>query len=65
MKTVQSIRDEKKIEAMKKILKGKSLRDYAFFTLGNNAGLRISDITVLRYYEDLKNLKVLEQKIKN
>ena len=28
MKTVQPIRDEKKIEAMKKILKGKSLRDY-------------------------------------
>ena len=65
MKTVQPIRDEKKIEAMKKILKGKSLRDYAFFTLGINTGLRISDITVLRYYEDLKNLKVLEQKIKN
>ena len=59
------IRDEKKIEAMKKILKGKSLRDNAFFTLGINTGLRISDITVLRYYEDLKNLKVLEQKIKN
>ena len=43
MKTVQPIRDEKKIEAMKKILKGKSLRDYAFFTLGINTGLRISD----------------------
>ena len=28
METVQPIRDEKKIEAMKKILKGKSLRDY-------------------------------------
>jgi hypothetical protein len=28
MKIVQPIRDEKKIEAMKKILKGKSLRDY-------------------------------------
>ena len=41
MKTVQPIRDEKKIEAMKKILKGKSLRDYAFFTLGINTGLRV------------------------
>ena len=56
MKTVQPIRDEKKIEAMKKILKGKSLRDYAFFTLGINTGLRISDILNFTFEDVLKGV---------
>lgn len=41
---VQPIRDEKKIDAMKKVLKSSSLRDYCLFTLGINSGLRISDL---------------------
>ena len=62
MKTVQPIRDEKKIEAMKKILKGKSLRDYAFFTLGINTGLRISDILNFTF-GDVLNGKTIVDKV--
>lgn len=47
MEFVQPIRDRKKIEAMKKVLKGSSLRDYCLFTLGINSGLRISDLLKL------------------
>ena len=62
MKTVQPIKDEKKIEAMKKILKGKSLRDYAFFTLGINTGLRISDILNFTF-SDVLNGKIIVDKV--
>jgi site-specific recombinase XerD len=48
MNTVEPIRDEKKIKAMKVILKDKNIRDYALFTLGINTGLRISDLLNLR-----------------
>lgn len=48
MEYVQPIRDEKKIEAIKKILKGSRLRDYCLFTLGINSGLRISDLLNLK-----------------
>jgi len=41
---VQPIRDEKQIEAMKKILKAGNLRDHCLFTLGINSGLRIGDL---------------------
>lgn len=44
MEFVQPIRDKKKIEAMKKVLRGSNLRDYALFSLGINSGLRISDL---------------------
>lgn len=44
MELVQPIRDRKKIEAMKKILRGSNLRDYCLFVLGINSGLRISDL---------------------
>lgn len=48
MEHVEPIRDKKKIETMKKLLKAKNVRDYALFTLGINSGLRISDILELK-----------------
>jgi integrase len=45
---VEPIRDRKKIEAMKKLLKGNNLRDYVLLTLGINSGLRVSDLLELR-----------------
>ncbi|PNS34544.1 MULTISPECIES: site-specific integrase [unclassified Mesotoga] len=50
MKEVQPIRDSKKIDAMKAIMKGESnYRDLLLFTLGINTGLRISDILALKW----------------
>ena len=51
MEYVQPIRDEKKIEAMKKVLKSSSLRDYCLFTLGINSGLRVSDLLKLDVFD--------------
>ena len=48
MKLVQPIRDRKKIEDMKKILKAYCFRDHCLFILGINSGLRISDLRGLR-----------------
>lgn len=44
MEFVRPIRDERKIEAIKRVLKSNNLRDYCLFTLGINSGLRISDL---------------------
>lgn len=51
MEFVEPIRERKKIEAMKKLLKGSNLRDYVLFTLGINSGLRVSDLLQLRVAE--------------
>lgn len=48
MEYVQPIRDKKKIEAIKKVLKAGSPRNYCLFTLGINSGLRISDLLLLK-----------------
>ena len=48
MEFVEPIRDRKKIEAMKKVLRGSSLRDHVLFTLGINSGLRVSDLLKLK-----------------
>ncbi len=49
-KEVQPIRDTKKIDAMKSIMKGESnYRDLLLFVLGINTGLRISDILALKW----------------
>lgn len=48
MEFVQPIRDIKKIEAMKKILKSTSVRDNALFIVGINSALRISDLLELK-----------------
>lgn len=47
MEFVQPIKDRKKVEAVKKVLKGSNLRDYCLFVLGTNSGLRISDLLSL------------------
>lgn len=44
---VQPIRDKKKLELLKQELKKKNYRDYMFFKVGINTGLRISDIRTL------------------
>ena len=75
MKEVQPIRDTKKIDAMKAIMKGKSsYRDLLLFTLGINTGLRISDILALKWGDFINGggkllnagdqLNVLEKKTK-
>ncbi|MFP5109620.1 tyrosine-type recombinase/integrase [Neobacillus sp. C211] len=72
MSTVQPIREITKINAMKKILLGQSLRDYTLFTLGINSGLRISDLLNLTFGDVLDadgnlihELRILEQKTRN
>jgi integrase len=44
MEFVEPIKDRSKVEAMKKLLRGSNLRNYALFSLGCNAGLRVSDL---------------------
>lgn len=56
MEFVEPIRERKKIEAMKKLLKGSNLRDYVLFTLGINSGLRVSDLLKLQI-TDVKDEK--------
>ena len=48
MNTVQPIRDKKKIQIMKTMLKNKDEKYYIMFIVGINVGLRISDILTLR-----------------
>ncbi len=45
---VDPIRDKKRLEAMKKCLKGQSTRDYLMFMIGISSALRISDILNLK-----------------
>lgn len=47
MDFVHPIKDKRKIEAMKKVLKSDRLRDYTLFVLGINSGLRISDLLAM------------------
>ena len=74
MKAVEPIRDQRKINAMKRYLKGKNIRDYAMFVVGTNIALRISDLLditwgdVLDENEEFKILTLKEgktQKIRN
>jgi integrase len=61
MEEVQPIRDTKKIDAMKSIMKGESnYRDLLLFTLGINTGLRISDILALKWKNFLNGSKLLK-----
>ena len=45
---VQPIRDKKKIQTMKTILKAKDEKYYIMFLIGINVGLRVSDILTLK-----------------
>ena len=48
MEFVEPIRDKRKIELVKVILKKNGFRDYMLFLMGINSGLRISDILKLK-----------------
>ena len=48
MKLVQPIREKKKINAMKTLLKAKGEKYYIMFRIGVNVGLRVSDILNLK-----------------
>lgn len=54
MNTVQPIRDKKKINAMKTLLKAKNEKYYLMFRIGVNVGLRVSDILTLKV-KDVKS----------
>lgn len=64
MKAVEPIRDPKKIDAMKKYLKGKNIRDYALFVVGINIALRISDLLNLTWKDVLQDNKFKTVSIK-
>lgn len=57
---VEPIKNKKQIEAMKKILKGGSIRNYCLFVLGINIGLRVSDLLNLRVKDVIDNYRVKE-----
>ena len=61
MEFVQPIRDLKKIETIKKLLKQQSLRDYCLFVLGINSGLRISDLLKLVISDVIENKKLKDR----
>lgn len=61
MKFVQPIRDRKKIEAIKKLLRGSNLRDYCLFVLGINSALRISDLLNLTLGDVMNGPKIKDR----
>lgn len=61
MELVQPIRDKKKIDDMKKILKANNPRDYCLFVMGINSGLRISDLLKLKIEDVVTNGKIKER----
>jgi integrase len=63
MEFVQPIRDKKQIDAMKKILKATSVRDFCLFTLGINCGLRISDLLNLLINDVMDEKSKLKDRI--
>lgn len=54
MNSVEPIRDRRKIETIKGLLKATNKRDYLLFVMGINTGLRISDLLKLKV-EDVSN----------
>jgi integrase len=63
MEYVQPIRDKKKIQQVKAILKGQNCRDYALFTLGINSGLRVSDLLSLKVSDVLDDKGKIKDRI--
>ena len=63
MEFVQPIRDKKKIDSIKKILKATSLRDYCLFILGINSGLRISDLLKLQVGDVVTDKRKVKDRI--
>lgn len=64
MNYVQPIRDQKKIQTIKTLLKAKDEKYYIMFIIGINIGLRVSDILTLRVCDvkDKTHINVVEQK---
>jgi len=63
MEYVQPIRDKAKIDAIKRLLRGTSLRDYCLFVLGLNSGLRISDLLRLTITDVLDDKGKVRERI--
>lgn len=61
MEFVEPIRDKRKIELVKVILKKNDFRDYMLFLMGINSGLRISDILKLKV-SDIRGKRYIEVK---
>ncbi len=61
MQIVEPIRNKKKIEDMKKVLKANNLRDYCLFVLGINSGLRISDLLNLKISDVAEGKKIKDR----
>lgn len=56
MNFVEPIRNKKKIDAIKKLMKGdEAFRDLLLFVLGINSGLRISDLIKLKWKDFMNN----------
>ena len=70
MKSVDPIRDIKKIQTMKTYLKGQNLRNHALFVVGINVALRITDLLALKWGDVLdeqgkfKEIRIFEGKTK-
>ena len=63
MEFVQPLRTKEEISAMKHALLKQSERNYIMFMVGINAGLRISDILLLKIRDVRgKHIKIIEQK---
>lgn len=60
MNTVEPIRDKAKIDALKKYLKGNSIRDYLLFVTGISSALRVSDLLKLKIKDIWDGKKVCE-----
>lgn len=67
MNFVQPIRNPDMIEAIKRYLKIRSLRNYLFFCIGIYSGLRVSDLLTLRVstVRGKTHINVLESKTKS
>lgn len=61
---MQPIRDKKKIQTMKTILKAKDEKYYIMFLIGINVGLRVSDILTLKVSDvlDRSHIHIVEKK---
>ncbi len=64
MQLVQPIRDKKKIDDIKSVLKENGTRDLLLFNMGINTGLRISDLLKLKVIDVRKksHVEIKEQK---
>ena len=62
---MQPIRDKKKIQTMKTVLKAKDEKYYIMFLIGINVGLRISDILTLKVSDvrDRTHINIVEKKL--